>query len=363
MENGFALVASAASAEAVDNLVDGQLIIHHCTERHLLGFEQVFQRLGLGESAGKSVEDEAATDEAAAALTHHFPDGGIGYEFTVTHELKRSFHRRGLIAIESFAGGAKDVPGRKMAGSKTFGEKLSLRAFADAGRSEQNEAPRSGVVDRNRGALYRAIGRGPLQPGCAIVLWLRHAQDLRHAEGFAVTVITAAGAATPLCFAPNFADDALEVCAEHFFDDGIGLAALRELEGDDLHVVGAVEIGYVGITVFAGGSDAELFASGDVFVECGFLFGSENSLLDGSVGPNADMIGAADVDGVHDMIENVLAGGDGRRGDDLGHEIDAKVAAAIGQRFENFVRDDRRVTKLCEGAHGRIIEVDDFDEF
>ncbi len=49
------------------------------------------------------------------------------------------------------------------------------------------------------------------------------------------------------------------------------------------------------------------------------------------------MIRAAYIDGVHQVIEHVLAGGHRGRGNQVGHEIDAEVPAAISQRLENIV--------------------------
>lgn len=89
---------------------------------------------------------------------------------------------------------------------------------------------------------------------------------------------------------------------------GDGQQRETQFSGDDLHVVGAIEVGHVGIAVFAGGADTKLLAACDVLIEGGFLFGGQNSLLDRAIGPDADVIRAAYVDGVYDVIEHMFAG-------------------------------------------------------
>src|SRR5580704_4113690 len=50
------------------------------------------------------------------------------------------------------------------------------------------------------------------------------------------------------------------------------------------------------------------------------------------------MVRAADIDRVHQMIENVLAHRHCRRSNQIWHEIHTKVAAAIEEHFQNLVR-------------------------
>ena len=45
-------------------------------------------------------------------------------------------------------------------------------------------------------------------------------------------------------------------------------------------MIGAVEVGHVGVTIFAGGADAEFFAARDVLIEGGLLFGGQDGFLD-----------------------------------------------------------------------------------
>lgn len=142
---------------------------------------------------------------------------------------------------------------------------------------------------------------------------------------------------------PDIAEDALEVCAENLFDDGGGLAAASETFCDDFQMGRAAEVGDPGIAVFAGRTDVQLFPPGDVGVEGGFLFGGESDGLDGAVAADADVIGAADVDGVDQVIENVLMRGDRGRCHEIGHEINAEVAAAAD-------RARRMVSGLLRGC-------------
>src|ERR1019366_4100521 len=62
-------------------------------------------------------------------------------------------------------------------------------------------------------------------------------------------------AEAPLRCAPDFADYSVEVCAQDFLDHRRGLSAFGEFSGDDLHVIGSVEVGHVGIAILAGGPD------------------------------------------------------------------------------------------------------------
>src|SRR5208337_1007006 len=136
--------------------------------------------------------------------------------------------------------------------------------------------------------------------------------------------------APPLGGAPDFTDYSLEVCSQYFLDYRRGLAAFGEFGGDDFHVIGAVEVGHVGIAILSRGADAEFLAACDVLIEGGFLFGGQDRLLDRAIGSDAHVIGTAYVDGVHDVVKHMFARGHGGRSYDIGHEIDAKIAAAIG---------------------------------
>src|SRR5208282_6115776 len=86
VENRLTFFAGAAAAQALDNLVQRQFVVHYGAERNPFFLHQIFQGYGLAEGARKSVEDEAATiEDTVAALAHHFPDGGIGHEFAAAH--------------------------------------------------------------------------------------------------------------------------------------------------------------------------------------------------------------------------------------------------------------------------------------
>ena len=136
---------------------------------------------------------------------------------------------------------------------------------------------------------------------------------------------------------PDVAEHAIEVGAKNFFNHGGRLAALLEFPRDGLDVLGAGEIGNIRITIFAGSADAEFFAAGDVLIEGFFLFVAKANRIDRTVGADADVVGAADVEGMKKMSDDVFARGNGGRSDEVGHEIDAEVSAAIGERLEDVV--------------------------
>jgi len=112
-------------------------------------------------------------------------------------------------------------------------------------------------------------------------------------DGFAQDMVSAC---TRSNLTPDFADHAPEVRAQHFLDDRGGLPSFRELRGNDLHVIGAGEVGQVRETVLAEGADAGLLAARHVLVESGFLLGPKGHFLDDAVGANADVIAAAQVE-------------------------------------------------------------------
>src|SRR5208282_3031538 len=143
IEYRLTFFTGAASTEALDNLSERQFVVDDRAESELFFLHQLFERLRLPQRAWKSVEDEAAaTEQAVIAFAHHLPDGRIGHEFAAAHIFEGCLHGGRLIAIPPFAGGAKDVPGGKMAGVEALGQKLGLGALADAGCSEENQSPR-----------------------------------------------------------------------------------------------------------------------------------------------------------------------------------------------------------------------------
>lgn len=142
MENRLAFFAGAATAQAPDNLVQGQFIVHHGAERNLLLLHQLFQGLGLAQRAGKSVEDEtAAIEDAGAALAHHLPHGGVRHQFATTHILQCCLHRRGLIAVFPLPRSSKDVSGREMASIQTPRQEFGLGTFAYTRRPQEDQPP------------------------------------------------------------------------------------------------------------------------------------------------------------------------------------------------------------------------------
>src|SRR5215472_17534657 len=154
--DGLALLASAASAEAVDNLGHRQFVIDDGGERPSFGFHELGERLGLRESARETIENESAmTAEAAGAFAHHLPDSGVGDEGTAAHVVASNSHgRRGLtIALRRCA---KDIACGQVAGLQPQVKKVGLRAFSHAGCAQKDESPR--VLD------FRLTEQGDVGP-------------------------------------------------------------------------------------------------------------------------------------------------------------------------------------------------------
>ena len=74
-----------------------------------------------------------------------------------------------------------------------------------------------------------------------------------------------------------------------------------------------------------------------VLIEGSLLFSGQNGFLDCPIRANTNVVGPADVNRMHDVIENMNARRHGGRGHDIGHQIDAKIAAVIGERLQDFV--------------------------
>ena len=94
------------------------------------------KRVGLIDRAREAVEQEAvARVVIGEALEDHADDHAVGHEFAGVHValgLGSERCRRG-------DGGAEHVPGRDVRQAEVLGQPLSLRAFARARRSEQDE--------------------------------------------------------------------------------------------------------------------------------------------------------------------------------------------------------------------------------
>ena len=97
------------------------------------------------------------------------------------------------------------------------------------------------------------------------------------------------------------------------------------------------EVGDIGITVFPRRSDAELLAAGDVGVEGFPRFLGENNRFNTAIGTDANVIRATNIDRMEEVRDDVFVGGNGRRSDQVRHEVDAEVASAIGECLEDVV--------------------------
>ena len=97
-------------------------------------------------------------------LANHFPDSVVGHEFAATHKFEGGGHGGRGHAIFAGSGGAEDVSGREVAGAELVVEELGLRAFAYAGRAEEDETP-GGVAFVG---VSSAVSDGALQPVGAI---------------------------------------------------------------------------------------------------------------------------------------------------------------------------------------------------
>jgi len=142
---------------------------------------ELVQRLGLGESAGISVEQKtAATTQTSGAFADHIGDGGVWNERATTHVFECGGHGGGWSAVGPRGGGAENISGGKMTGAETLVKEFGLRALADSRCAEENEAPARVSVGGTRGA----IGRRTLKPGGAVVVRRGHEEPHRGAKAF-----------------------------------------------------------------------------------------------------------------------------------------------------------------------------------
>jgi hypothetical protein len=74
----------------------------------------------------------------------------------------------------------------------------------------------------------------------------------------------------------------------------------------------------------------------NIGIEGALLLGAEDNFLDGAVIADSSVIGAAQMDGMQVVVQHMLPGRNGRRGDQVRHEIDADVSAPIRQRSEKL---------------------------
>src|SRR5664279_3361466 len=94
-------------------------------------------------------------------------------------------------------------------------------------------------------------------------------------------------------------------------------------------MVGAVEIGNIGITVFARCTDAQLLPSSDVGVKCLLLRWSQRDRLDGTVGTYAHVVGPTNIDGMNQVLHNVFARGHSWRCHQVRHQVNAEVSVMV----------------------------------
>ncbi len=141
MINRFALLARAAATQAFNNFTQRQFVIHDRIQPKPLVLHQLLQRFGLHDRAREAIEDEAAAAlQAGFPLAHHFPHAGVGDQLAAAHEIKGGAHGWTGIAIR-LTGRAKDISGGEVTSAEGLSQQVGLRAFADSGRTQQNEAP------------------------------------------------------------------------------------------------------------------------------------------------------------------------------------------------------------------------------
>lgn len=167
MEDGFALFASEATAEARDDVAGRQLIIDDGGERQSLSLQQFAERYGLLKSAWEAIEDETtATTEALGALANHVEDRGIGNKIAAAHVLESGFHGGSEVAFVAILGSAKNIASGEMTGVEKLIQEGGLRSLPDTRGAEKNEPPWIRDGSRKIGTSFR----GPLEPASAIVL-------------------------------------------------------------------------------------------------------------------------------------------------------------------------------------------------
>ena len=107
-----------------------------------MALQQLVQGLRLGHRARKAVQQEPArATQAAQAFAHHIKHRLIRHEVAAAHEVQGAVHGRGQILLAAAFGGAKDIARGKMTGAEALADQVGLRAFAHAGRAQQDDAP------------------------------------------------------------------------------------------------------------------------------------------------------------------------------------------------------------------------------
>ena len=88
VKNGFAFRTGAPAAEAGDNFINRQFVAEDGVEFDFFSREDLFQRLGLGRSARKTVEQETAgTTQAFDAFAHDVQHCCVRHEVATLHKI------------------------------------------------------------------------------------------------------------------------------------------------------------------------------------------------------------------------------------------------------------------------------------
>jgi hypothetical protein len=151
----LALFANRAAAQARHDFRHRQFVVHRGTWRGILLFHQLAEGLGLPQRTREPVQYESALAmQAAAALSHHFPDRRVRHQIATAHVVQCRRHRRCLLAGLSASGGA-NISGGQMTSAEALVQQLRLRALSHSGCSEQHQPQAQGCDLRKRGALAR----------------------------------------------------------------------------------------------------------------------------------------------------------------------------------------------------------------
>ncbi len=167
MISDTALRAATATSETFQREGGRQCVTHDGIELKMIGGEEVVERVRLGDGAREAVEDETAgAAQTMPALAKERKDGVIADELAAM-QARLSLAGGGAAAEETGAGGPEQVTGGKRARAERGFEQCGLRAFADAGRADQHQAP--GVLHGGRRLAARGVSAE--NPRVAIACW------------------------------------------------------------------------------------------------------------------------------------------------------------------------------------------------
>lgn len=165
---GDSAVRTAATAgKALDRVSGRQFVADHGIERRLFFGQEAVESFGLGDRAREAVEHESpAAAEARAPLVNKGQQDIVADESTAVHTQLR-VGSGGVTGEQSEAGGPEQFTCGEGARPERGFEQFGLRAFADAGRADQHQAP--GV--RHGGGGLAARGVSAENPRVAIACW------------------------------------------------------------------------------------------------------------------------------------------------------------------------------------------------